>query len=395
MNDHKFVQIGLLKEILAKMSLIINYWGFILKKLLLIIFSGVLLSGCANENQVQETEVDVPYQVEVVAENLAVPWTMDIRRNGDIYFTERTGSIRKIVEGKLQQQPLITLSAPYTQTSEGGLLGLALDPDFENNHFLYAYATYMKEGNILNQVIRLVERNNQAEIDRILLDAIPGGQIHNGGRLKISPDRKLFITTGDSGNRDLAQDLTNLAGKILRIELDGSIPKDNPFTKSPIYSYGHRNPQGLAFGKNNQLYASEHGQSAHDEINLIEKGANYGWPLIEGDQTAANMKTPIQQSGTETWAPAGMSYISKGPWQGNLLVSSLRGVQLLAFPLNADGSGITDSKAYLKNELGRLREVIQGPDGTIYLSTSNQDGRGLPSIGDDKILKLVPKVQER
>ena len=211
--------------------------------------------------------------------------------------------------------------------------------------------------------------------------------------LKIGPDQKLYITTGDAGNSALAQDPTSTAGKILRIELDGRIPKDNPIINSPVYSLGHRNPQGLAWNSENVLYASEHGQSAHDEINIIQPGANYGWPLVQGneDSTEVMIQKPLIHSGEDTWAPSGIAFVNQGPWQGKLLVATLRGQQLLAISLNGNGTVVKNVESWLRNEYGRLREVIQGKDGSIYLTTSNRDGRGNPDITDDKIIRLIPK----
>ncbi|MGL5642616.1 MAG: PQQ-dependent sugar dehydrogenase, partial [Paraclostridium sp.] len=210
-----------------------------------------------------------PYDIEVIADKLYMPWAIDISNEGKIYFTERSGLIRIIENGKLNSQPLITFSDPFVSQGEGGLMGIALDPNFSQNHYIYVMYSYSEGNKIYNRVARLIENNNRASINKVLLDKIPGGQIHNGGRIKIGPDKKLYITTGDAGNPSLAQDLTSTAGKILRIELDGSIPNDNPIINSPIYSLGHRNPQGLAWNSKNVLYASEHGQSAHDEINII------------------------------------------------------------------------------------------------------------------------------
>ena len=222
------------------------------------------------------TSRQFPYETEVIAEKLNVPWAIDISNDGKIYFTERPGSIRVIENGKLNPQPLITFGAPFISQGEGGLMGIALDPNFSQNHYLYVMHSYQEGNKIYNRVVRLIEKNNKASIDRIIIDNIPGSQFHNGGRIKIGPDKKLYITTGDAQNQQLAQDLSSLAGKILRIELDGSIPSDNPFPNSPVYSLGHRNPQGLAWNSKNILYSSEHGQTAHDEINIIQPGANYG-----------------------------------------------------------------------------------------------------------------------
>jgi len=336
---------------------------------------------------------ELPYDIEVIAENLYVPWAIVENGEGKLYFTERSGAIRKIEDGKLIAQPLITLSTPFISRGEGGLMGIALDPDFSQNHFIYVMHSYTEGGLNYNRIVRLVEENNSAFIDRILLDRIPGGLFHNGGRLKIGPDQKLYITTGDAGNPVLAQELTSLAGKILRIELDGGIPEDNPFINSPIYSFGHRDPQGLAWNPDNILYASEHGETAHDELNRIQPGANYGWPIVQGDKDSneVRIQRPILQSGEETWAPSGIAFVDQGPWKGKLLIAALRGVQLLAISLKNDGTEVEKVESWLKEEYGRLREVVQARDGSIYLATSNKDGRGYPDRTDDKIIRLIPK----
>lgn len=339
------------------------------------------------------TSRQIPYEIEVIAKNLYVPWAIDISDEGKIYFTERSGAVRIIENGKLNPQPLITFSSPFVSQGEGGLMGIALDPNFSNNHYIYVMHSYLESNQIYNRIVRLVENNNIASIDQIILDKIPGGGIHNGGRIKIGPDKKLYIATGDAGNPALAQDPTSTAGKILRIELDGSIPKDNPIINSPIYSLGHRNPQGLAWNSKNVLYASEHGQSAHDEINIIQPGANYGWPIVQGNEesTEVMIQKPLIHSGEDTWAPSGITFINQGPWKGKLLVATLRGQQLLSISMNGNGTVVKNVESWLKNEYGRLREVIQGRDGSIYLTTSNKDGRGNPDINDDRIIRLTPK----
>lgn len=334
-----------------------------------------------------------PYEIQVIAENLYVPWAIAISDDGKIYFTERSGKIRIIEAGKLNSQPLITFTVPFISAGEGGLMGIALDPNYSQNHYIYVMHSYGEGNGLFNRVVRLAENNNKAYIDKILLDKIPGGQIHNGGRIKIGPDGKLYITTGDTGNSQLAQDPTSAAGKILRIELDGKIPNDNPFPNSPVYSLGHRNPEGLAWNSKNVLYESEHGQSAHDEINIIKQGANYGWPLVQGNEesTETIVQKPLIQSGEETWAPSGIAFVTQGPWQGNLLVANLRGQQLLAISLNGNGTIVKKVEAHLKNEYGRLREVVQAKDGSIYITTSNMDGRGNPDKTDDRIIRLIPQ----
>ncbi|MGN7470743.1 PQQ-dependent sugar dehydrogenase [Brevibacillus sp. SAFN-007a] len=351
--------------------------------------------ACEADDPALDRPVPLPqelsYRTEAVADQLDVPWALDIAADGRLFFTERPGRIRVIQAGKLLEQPLLSFPAPFVSEGEGGLLGLVLDPQFARNHFMYVYHTYQDGPQIYNRVLRLRERDNRAEVDRVLIDKIPGSAIHNGGRLKIGPDQRLYITTGDAREPELAQDMNSLAGKILRLNLDGTIPQDNPFPGSPVYSLGHRNPQGLAWNPaTGTLYSSEHGPSAHDELNRIEPKGNYGWPAITGDQEQQGMRTPIWQSKDETWAPSGMAFVRKGPWAGQLLVANLRGQQLLRVkldPVRADA--VTEVSAILVNELGRLRDVAEGPDGSLYLLTNNRDGRGEPRDGDDRIIRLV------
>lgn len=334
---------------------------------------------------------DLPFDIEFIAENLSVPWAIAISDDGRLFFTERVGRVRVIENGVLLEQPVITLEPPFVSSGEGGLLGIALDPDFTQNHNIYIMHTYEDGNQMYNRVVRLKEENNQAVIDRVILDKIPGRMSHNGGRIKIGPDQKLYITTGDAGYRLLAQEVDSLVGKILRINLDGSIPSDNPFENSPVYSYGHRNPQGITWNSNGIMYASEHGQSAYDEINIIQPGMNYGWPLLQGDETAEGFEKAMVHSGEITWAPSGLTYIDQGFWEGNLLVATLRGEQLLVITLTEDGTGVYNITSWFVGEFGRLREVVQAKDGSIYLTTSNRDGRTIPEEGDDKIIKLTPK----
>lgn len=336
---------------------------------------------------------EFPYEIQIVADNLYIPWAIDISDEGKVYFTERSGTIRMIEDGELYPQPIFTFTEPFVAIGEGGLMGIALDPNFSQNHFIYVMYTYAENNQIYNRVIRLIEEDNTAFIDKILINKIPGGQIHNGGRIKIGPDHKLYITTGDAGNSILAQDINSTAGKILRLELDGKIPVDNPFINSPVYSFGHRNPQGLTWNPNHILYESEHGPIAHDEINIIHPGANYGWPLVIGNEdfTEFEGNKPVIESGEDTWAPSGIAYINQGPLDGNLLVANLRGNQLLAIKVSKEGTELEQVVPWLKNTFGRLREVVQAKDGSIYLTTNNMNGRGNPHMDDDRIIRLIPK----
>jgi len=215
------------------------------------------------------------YNVEIVAENLEIPWEIAFAPDGRIFFTERVGNLRVIENGQLNPEPVISIDVG---AGEGGLLGLALDPSYEQNHFLYLYYTYSEFPFTYNKVVRYTEKDNVLGDEIILVDKIPGAVWHDGGRLKFGPDEKLYITTGEAGNADSAQDLNSLGGKILRVNSDGSVPSDNPFPDSIIFSYGHRNPQGIDWDPvTGKLVSSEHGPSgergfAHDEINVIESG---------------------------------------------------------------------------------------------------------------------------
>jgi len=339
-----------------------------------------------------------PYRQEIFAKELNVPWAIDIAKDGRVFLTERPGTIRVMIEGQLLKEPVLSLEAPFASQGEGGLLGLALDPHFTANHYIYVYHTYEENGEMKNRVLRLVEHNNKAKIDKVLIDNIPGSTNHNGGRIKFGPDGYLYITAGDKYEPPLAQSKESIGGKILRIRADGSIPDDNPFPGSPVYSLGHRNPQGLAWQPGSgKLFSSEHGQSAHDEFNVIEAGANYGWPEIEGDETADGMKPPIVQSGETTWAPSGIAFLTQGPWKGNLLMANLRGSQVLRFIIGEHSGQPRVSKVIplFAGQFGRIRDVYEGPDGSIYVMTNNRDGRGKPRLHDDQIIRLVPTGVER
>ncbi len=333
-----------------------------------------------------------PYRAQVLAEGLQLPWEMAFAQDGRIFFTERPGFLRVIEGGKVREAPLLEL--PSTGLGEGGLLGLALDPNFAANGTAYVYQTYRNGDAVKNRVLRLSIGQETAKVESTLIEDIPGSSTHNGGRMKFGPDGFLYITTGDAAKRELAQQKDSLAGKILRLAPDGSVPGDNPFPGSPVYSWGHRNPQGLAWQPDTgALFSSEHGQSAHDELNLIIPGANYGWPLIQGDETdtrdGVSLKAPLAHSGSETWAPSGMAFITQGPWKGRLLVAALSGQQLLQVTPESGGLSASVSSLY-KKEWGRLRNVTEAPDDTLYILVGNQDGRGSPKENDDKLIALYP-----
>lgn len=335
----------------------------------------------------QNQQRDNPEEpIEVIANNLNIPWEIAFLPDGDLLVTERPGTLKRL--GKKEEG--YQLQDAY-HIGEGGLLGLALHPNFDNNRYLYIYLTTNKnEENIENQVRRYkYTRSDQLAEEKIILDDIPAGRWHNGGRVEFGPEGLLYITTGDAQRENLSQDKNSLAGKILRVTDTGKVPSQNPFP-NPTYSFGHRNPQGLAWSGSGQLWATEHGSSAKDELNLIRKGINYGWPEIRGDQTNPNMETPKVHSGrTETWAPSGAAYINS-----SVFFVGLRGETLYEARLTSDETNVKEMVAHFRQDYGRLRHVEIGPDGDMYILTSNRDGRGSPTSADDRIIKIDPKVFE-
>ena len=338
---------------------------------------------------------DLGVKVETIAENLEIPWSIVWDPDGTIFFTERHGNVRIIQDGIVSEKPILSLDVGG---GEGGLLGIAMDPNYPENHYIYLYYSYNDFLSTKNKVVRYVESSLTLSEDKVLIDNIPGGPFHDGGRIQFGPDGKLYITTGEAGNANLAQDKNSVAGKILRINSDGSIPKDNPFPESPIYSYGHRNPQGLDWNDSGILVATEHGPSgwrgvAHDEINVIVPGANYGWPEIIGSETMDGLVTPILNTGDDTWAPSGAEFYdgNKIPhWTGKYFVATLRGNHLHIIDLDLEKNKVLSHQKLFLGDFGRLRDVATGPDGYLYVLTSNQDGRGTPEINDDRILRIVP-----
>lgn len=337
-----------------------------------------------------------PVQVETVVGDLQIPWAAEFAPDGRIFLTERSGRIRVIRGGRVDPRPWAEIQVAHV--GEGGLLGLALDPDFARTGFVYVYHTYQDSGRLWNRVVRLVDRGGQGQVDKVVIDRIPGAVVHDGGRIKFGPDGKLYITTGDAREPAQAQNRSSLGGKILRLNPDGSVPEDNPFPGSPVYSFGHRNPQGLAWHPQARtMYEAEHGPSGdmglccRDEVNVIEAGKNYGWPEASGRGGAPRFVDPIADSGpSETWAPSGILIPSRSPWQDSLLVTALRGSQLRRLTVTGPGfARVGSQEVYFRGELGRLRDIFQGPDGTLYLLTNNTDGRGSPRPNDDRLLKIA------
>ncbi len=318
------------------------------------------------------------HPVEVIAENLAIPWEVAFLPGGDLLLTERPGRLRRL--GGREES--FEIDGVY-HIGEGGLMGLELHPEFTDNRLLYLYLTYRRGGNIFNRVDRyFLPPEGGPERRETIIDEIPGARFHNGGRIKFGPDGYLYIATGDAMDPSLSQDVNSRAGKILRVTGSGGIPADNPFDNA-VYSSGHRNPQGLAWDGAGRLWATEHGARGNDELNLIEKGRNYGWPEIEGDETAPDMETPARHSGPDTWAPGGVAAVD-----GRLFFAGLRGQSLYEAGIDPGSGEILYFRGHLREEYGRLRNVAAGPDGYLYLMTSNRDGRGYPAEEDDRLIRV-------
>ena len=328
----------------------------------------------------EDWEISPP---EIIADNLEIPWEIAFLPDGDLLVTERPGRLLRIGENRVA-----VVIEGVAHRGEGGLLGLALDPNFDENNFIYLYLTTESAGGLSNQVERYRLSGTTLTEREVVIENIPGARNHDGGRIAFGPDGLLYITTGDAGTPARAQDVESLAGKILRVHADGTIPGDNPFNNA-VYSYGHRNPQGITWNEDGQLWATEHGRSGalsgYDEVNKIEKGGNYGWPNIQGDERAEGMIGPQLHSGaTETWAPAGIASLD-----GHLLFTGLRVESLYSANIS---SGVTeDLKRHLTGTYGRLRAVVEGPDGMLYILTNNRDGRGEPRSTDDRIIKIDPR----
>ena len=331
-----------------------------------------------------DPEASGPVEVEtsVVATNLEVPWGLAFLPNGDALVTERDSGRLLSVDpsGNVEE----VQRRPANGIGEGGLLGIALSPDYEQDGLVYAYYSTAEDNRVVR--FRLGERPEP------IFTGIPVNSYHNGGRIAFGPDGMLYVGTGDAGNTANAQDRNALGGKILRITPDGEVPEDNPFPGNPAYSYGHRNVQGLAWDARGRLYASEFGQNLYDEVNRIEPGENYGWPEVEGEGGEPEYTDPIATFSTAEASPSGVEILKSGEipqWEGDFFMAGLRGERLWRLELTPEGT-VAGREQLLRGEAGRLRHVAQAPDGSLWVLTSNRDGRGFPTLGDDRILRLGP-----
>lgn len=333
------------------------------------------------------------FRAEVVVEGLQVPWSLAFAPNGRLFVTERPGRVRIVDEGRLLPTPALNLTDVFAQ-DEAGLMGMALHPAFGVNRYVYlVYTASVPGGPPVNRLVRYRELNGTLVERIVLLDDVRGSNLHDGSRLRFGPDGRLYMTMGDALNPSLAQDVASDNGKILRLNDDGTTPSGNRFF-SPVYSYGHRNPQGIDWHPaSGDLWSTEHGSTGNDELNRIESGLNYGWPVIQGAQTGPGMEPPVLFF-TPAIAPSGASFYtgSRLPsFRNDLFVGTLRGEHVLRVRFDpANPRRVVGQERLLERRFGRIRDVVPGPDGALYFSTSNRDGRGSPTVDDDRIVRLVP-----
>ena len=362
------------------------------------------LAGCGGDDETttavttEPTETTVPDErerggaellrapearLETVATGLEVPWELAFLPDGSALLTERPGRVRRLSpEGELDPDPVAEI--PVAAVGEGGLLGLAIDPEFRRNGFVYLYRTT----NSGNEVARYRYEGGELTEEATILDGIAASSIHDGGRIRFGPDDRLYISTGDAGQDELAQEQGSLNGKLLAME-PGSYRSDGQGNPVDVVSLGHRNPQGFGWQPGtDRLYENEHGPEGFDEVNLIEQNGNYGWPEAVGpdhDGFVAPLTTY-----EESIAPSGATFVELpgSEWTGDYLMGALVGEQIRR--LRFDGREVVVDEPLFEGELGRVRTVVEGPDGALYALTSNRDGRGTPTADDDRIVRIVP-----
>jgi glucose/arabinose dehydrogenase len=315
-----------------------------------------------------------------IATGLNTPWSIAFLPSGDALVSERGGVIKRIAKGGRRATTLARVPG-VVEAGEGGLLGLAVSPTYAKDRLVYAYLTAAND----NRIVRFrLTASTRTIRPRVVLSGLAKAQIHNGGRIAFGPDGLLYAGVGDTGNTDLAQDRTKQNGKILRMTPSGSVPKDNPFPGSRVFSLGHRNVQGLAFDRAGRLWASEFGQNTRDEVNLIRAGKNYGWPEVEGtgDTQDGRFTNPQVTWSTDESSPSGVAVVGS-----HLYVAALRGERLWDVPLRGAKAG--RPRALYTGRYGRIRAVTAAPDGSLWFGTSNRDGRGDVRSGDDRILRVA------
>ncbi|MEU1401096.1 PQQ-dependent sugar dehydrogenase [Streptomyces sp. NPDC005728] len=321
-----------------------------------------------------------------VAEGLKTPWGLAPLPGGGLLVSSRDdGTITRIDETTGRKTELGTVSG-VSAAGEGGLLGIALSPDYASDHMIYAYFTSASD----NRIVRMLYDEQKPAGEQLgapdtVFKGIPKGIIHNGGRIAFGPDRMLYAGTGESGDRGLSQDKKSLGGKILRLTPEGEPAPGNPFPDSPVYSYGHRNVQGLAWDSRQRLFASEFGQDTWDELNAIKPGDDYGWPDAEGRSSDARYHNPIAEWHTDEASPSGIAYVDGVVW-----MAGLKGRRLWRIPLQGTEASAAP-QPFLEGEYGRLRTVVAAGGDKVWLVTSNTDGRGTPKKGDDRVLEVEVK----
>lgn len=365
--------------------------------------AAVVLSGCSADTQ--RTPSGSPPQPDIssappagtvspagtpvaLMERLTSPWSVVRLNFGSAFISERDTA--RVVELTSEGSQRIVGTVPgVDHGGEGGLLGLAVVED-SDSVILYTYFTSATDNRIVRMQLRSEASGYRLGQAEPILTGLAKARNHNGGRIAIGPDNKLYATVGDAGQPDRAQDMASLNGKILRMNLDGSVPSDNPFPSSLVYTLGHRNPQGITWDADGELWASEFGQNTWDEFNHIEAGKNYGWPLVEGKEGKTGFVDPVMQWSTADASPSGLAFVS-----GTFFMASLRGQRLWAIYPGTNSEATPEATAWFTGDYGRLRDTVPGPDGTLWMLTNNTDGRGSPQKGDDKLLQitLVPLAE--
>lgn len=319
-----------------------------------------------------EQKQDGHFETQVISSNLMTPWSIVFYDDIPLISSRDTGQIYEI--NKDGTSRIVGTIDEVMHRGEGGLLGLTI-----HHTNLYAYYTTSTDNRVSRYSLSGERGSLSIRYQETILEGLPSASYHNGGRIAFGPDEMLYITVGDAGDTMSAQDLSVYNGKILRMTRNGEIPDDNPFENSLIYSYGHRNPQGITWDEAGVMYSSEFGQNQWDELNIIKAGGNYGWPIVEGMEENAEFELPVQQWQVSQASPSGMTY-----HDGTLFLANLRGTSLRTVSI----TDLSKSDTYFNEEYGRIRDVAIAPDGTLWFITNNTDGRGTPSPDDDRIISV-------